>query len=59
MVNCDWIWENSMYAQKLKSILLLNTIAILKHCPDTITRSAFTDSFLLTLSGHERLKQTP
>ena len=52
------------YAQKLKSILSLITIATLKQCPDMVTkllyinRYVFTDDFLLTLSSHEGSKQT-
>jgi len=43
--------------------LLLNMIATLKHCPNTVTillqvmRSAFTVGFLPTLWSHERPKQ--
>jgi len=53
-----------MYAQELKSILLLIIIATLKHCLNTVTqllyirRSAFTDSFLPTLSSHAGPTQT-
>jgi len=48
----------AMYAQELKSILLLIIIATLKHCPGTVTqllyirKSAFTGGFLPTLSSH-------
>jgi len=57
---CDCILEKLTFHTNL----LLNMIATLKHCLNTVTillqiiRSAFTDSFLPILWSHERPKQT-